>query len=668
MDVKLKIAIAGVVVVGALTALYFGLPASETRLVPTTAEQDTRAATLEAPPVAHEPGGSRTIIDESPPSEQPSPVAASSVDPSILGFDAVVLDPLGKPVAELDVEFRANGSSSATARARSGADGGLHFSAKISRGTLVPASSEWTTVLQPKLGQSREGTTYVLIVARPIAVEGIVVDERKRPIAGAEVRCSPPPIRERLHLVLDDCAWVAWKATTDASGRFRLPIVPAMADAQLVTEAAGYTRDAREIPLLSRSDVEIQLKWPPDVASHVRGRVVDALGAGVPAAHVALGERSVRTDAAGRFDLDLDRKRAFAVATASKDGVPMKSPPAPPEARTLRALKQGFLPVELECATPSPRDIGAWPNPLLMVLDSESLAISGRVIDDLGAPIAGADVWVLDLTPFAEVDFEFGEKRFPQNAKEESLLSTRSNGQMAWLATKTDSSGRFEHDGLLPKSYRVRAFDPKSMAMLITQPTLAPQKDLEIVLASPARYARITGRIVDREDHPVANAGVQPMISFAGSLDRIGLYGALVFTDGEGRFELRNISREVDELFVTVGGSPNSTIVQLQREPDVEAITVHVGRGCHVQVDLSGSGIEADSFAVFNEKGKMLGLSIQQGDSSVSGASVEPLVGGRSEAMSTSDDARKLVLYLHGKQVAELPLHLLVDQLNVVRP
>jgi protocatechuate 3,4-dioxygenase beta subunit len=508
----------------------------------------------------------------------------------------------------------------------------------------------------------------VLVVAHPISVAGTVVDERKRPVAGAEVRCSPPPIRERLALVLDDSAWIPWKAITDADGRFSLPIVPAMADAQLVTEAAGFARGAREMPLASRSDVEIELKWPPDDPSHVRGRVVDARNAGVAGAYVALGQRSTRTDAAGRFDLDLDRKLSFSVATASKSGKAPTNAPVPPEERTLRALKQGLLPVELTCATPSPRDIGAWPNPLLLVLDKESLSISGRVVDDLGAPVAAADVRVLDVTPFGEVDFELGEKRFPQTATVESLLSTRSDGQRAWLTTKTDASGRFVHDGLLRKDYRIRAFDPKTMAVVFSTPCVPPQTDLELVLANASRYPRIAGHVVDHDGNPISGAGVTPCIHYAGSADKIGLYGQPAMTDSDGRFELREISRKVDELLVYQKNSPDSKTVLLAREANVETITVQLALGCHLQVDLTGSRIQADSFMLVDEKGKMLSYSLQRPDVTLSGDGLVTLVDGRSEAIGASDAATKLVLFLHGEKVAEIPLHLVAGQLNVIRP
>jgi hypothetical protein len=224
------------------------------------------------------------------------------------------------------------------------------------------------------------------------------------------------------------------------------------------------------------------------------------------------------------------------------------------------------------------------------------------------------------------------------------------------------------HDGLLPRSYRLRAFDPKTMAVMFTEPRLAPQSDLELVLANPSRYPRIAGRVVDREDHPIAGASVTPWISFAGSADKIGLYGRAAVADEEGRFELRELSREVDQLSVIAAGAPDAKYVRLAKEANVEAITVRLPRPCHLQVDLTGSKIEADSFTVCDEKGKQLMLSVSNGVTVVTGPTSFSLVDGRSQALGASDDARTLVLQLHGKKVAEIPLHLVPDQLNVIRP
>jgi RNA polymerase sigma-70 factor (ECF subfamily) len=691
MDAKLKIAIAGVAAIGALTALYVALPAPRPLLLSGASSNASRGSELDTSTSGASAIETRTTAaDVARPAADSQTVVAKPTDSSLFEFDALVLDPTGSPLADLDVEFRASASSAkqsartgadgipsstvasaskAIEHARSGADGIVHLAVAIPNGTLAPVSNEWTTVLEPKIQPFRYPSRYVLVVAHPISLAGTVVDERKHPIAGAEVRCSPPPIRERLTLVLDDCAWIAWKAITDADGRFQLPVVPAMTDAQLATEAAGFARDSREMPLLSRTDVEIELKWPADSPAHIRGRVVDARSIGVAGAYVALGKRSTRTDAAGRFDLDLDRKLSFSIAVAKKDGTRVAVPPEI-EGRTLRALKEGFLPVELSCATPSARDIDAWPDPLLLVLDAETLSISGRVVDDLGAPVADADVRVLDVTPLGEVDLEFADKRFPQNATVESLIRSRPDlHQFGWLSTKTDAQGRFVHDGLLAKSYRLRAFDPKTMALLITQPCTPPRADLELVLTNPSRRARIAGRVVDRDGQPIAGARVTPWISYAGTKDKIGLSGVPVASEVDGRFELRQLSLEVDELLVSLKDSPDSKKVQLAKEASVEAITVQMARGCHLKVDLSASSIQADSFTVVDEKGKMLGFMIQRPDNvTMTGEQSLPLIDGRSEAVGTSDAAVKLVLWMNGKQVAEIPLHLVPGQLNVIRP
>jgi len=64
----------------------------------------------------------------------------------------------------------------------------------------------------------------------------------------------------------------------------------------------------------------------------------------------------------------------------------------------------------------------------------------------------------------------------------------------------------------------------------------------------------------------------------------------------------------------------------------------------------------------------MLSYSLQRPDVTLSGDGLVTLVDGRSEAIGASDAATKLVLFLHGEKVAEIPLHLVAGQLNVIRP
>jgi RNA polymerase sigma-70 factor (ECF subfamily) len=662
MDVKLKIAIAGVAAVGALTALFYALPARQSASTSTVDVHKSQGTELEKPAGEPATDASRASAGRSGPLTDER--AASAPTPALTDIAGIVIDTGGTPVGGLDVEFRAATSSSGSAHAQSDADGAFVLRVNEGDGTIAPASKSWTAVLQPKVSRQRARSRYVLVVAPSSALEGTVFDEHRNPITGAEVRCAPPSIRERITLVLDDSPWSEWKATSDEHGHFRLPEVPLIQGAKLETTAAGFTPDTRELPQTSRFDLEIVLKWPPDVASHLRGRVVDAHAVGIEGALVALGRRSAQTDAAGRFDLDLDRMLNDPVIGTSAGII---QPKPEPESRVLRALKQGLLPIELECATPTARDPGAWPDPLVLVLDHETLKMSGRVIDARGGPVAGVQVKLLDSTPFAQIDYpSLSRSNYPMNAKLEALLG----GHVMWSFTTSGSDGHFELPGLLPKEYRLRAFDPRTMCVVISDAHLAGTRDVEIVIGKDPRYPRIAGRVVDRIGLPVEGARVRPRLPYVSerSDETSALLGEGVSADADGRFEIRDLSKEVDMLYVYPPGGSDETIVSISSAPDVEAIIVRVPRTCHIQIDLSSSSIQADSFAVVNEKGQFLSLLMRQGEKSFSGDTIFPLVDGRSEAMSVNDDARKLVLWAEGKQVAEIPLHLAPDQLNVIRP
>jgi len=295
------------------------------------------------------------------------------------------------------------------------------------------------------------------------------------------------------------------------------------------------------------------------------------------------------------------------------------------------------------------------------------LKMSGHVIDAHGAPIAGVQVKLLDSTPFAQIDYMmFGHANRPQNAGLEALLG----GHTLWLWTTSGADGRFELPGLLPKEYRLRAFDLRTMSVLISKPYAAGKNDVELVMGGDPRYARIAGRVIDRSGRPVEGARVRPNLPYVAerSQETSALLGEGVLTDADGRFEFRDLSREVDLLLVYPPGATSGTSVFIPNGQDLEAIVARVPRYCNIQIDLTGSSIQASSFIAMDEKGLMLSMSMRQGEQTIAGESDFPLVDGRSEAISVSEDARKLVFYGNGKKVAEIPLHLVPEQLNIIRP
>ena len=137
----------------------------------------------------------------------------------------------------------------------------------------------------------------VQVMVRGIAISGKVVDERARPVAGAEVGRL-----ESNHL--NSFSWDIPRTTTDAQGRFHFPhALPGKYALQV--KAKGHAPELKSITAGTSTSVIIVLP-PPHVLS---GRFVDTRGKPIAGAYVymagwrrswALGV-NLKTDAEGRF-------------------------------------------------------------------------------------------------------------------------------------------------------------------------------------------------------------------------------------------------------------------------------------------------------------------------------------------------------------------------------
>jgi RNA polymerase sigma factor (sigma-70 family) len=138
---------------------------------------------------------------------------------------------------------------------------------------------------------------HVLKLKRGVRVEGRVLDQRDRPIAGAT-------IKQPMHLGVP----AQPSCTTDAAGRFVLPsAAPAGESLTLLTIADGFAPDLMTIrPEQGMPSVDIRLA----AGNKIRGRALDEEGKPVPDAWVVVGdwrgwafeEILTVTDADGRFD------------------------------------------------------------------------------------------------------------------------------------------------------------------------------------------------------------------------------------------------------------------------------------------------------------------------------------------------------------------------------
>jgi len=617
-----------------------------------TGEPVLAGASTGKSPVILEPGN-RTPVVAAPSGQSPTQAAPTQF------IEGLVIDAQGEAVANVDLQFRSSTRTGDSAIVQSNSAGEFRIPETTMNGSIVAASESWATILSPRVLHPYPGQRHVLVVAPRISLDGVVVDEHRNPIPDVSVSHIAPDLRTQLDFVLDSSASMGVTTRTDAQGRFHLDAVAAIDGAVLraVDELLRFAGDVRAAPMVPRADLEIVLKLL-DPNLRLQGRVVDAHRTGVAGAWVGFGKQSVLTDSGGEFRLDLrgdDRTR------------------------TIRVAKQGLLPVELECTATSTRGPGAWPDPLVIVLDRESLAITGRVLDQGGVTVPGARVVPLDRTPFGQV--YLAEATAPEGLPRwgpedvEALLA----GKLFNFECIAGEDGSFELPGLLPKSYRMLVFDPVSKALLVTEPVLAGTKDLEVRLPNAERRARVAGHVVDRKGRPVEGARVEPsrQLPDVPAYALRNLSGVPARTDASGAFELRGLPLEVDRLIVRLDPSPTKTTALITPGQDPETMEIVIPRPCHLRVDLTSSKLNATSLEVQDATGGSLSILSRRGTSEIAisaGRRGGPqrhflaLQGRRSEAFAVDETAEMLLLFDANGEAARIPLNLAPDTLNVIRP
>jgi hypothetical protein len=91
-----------------------------------------------------------------------------------------------------------------------------------------------------------------------------------------------------------------------------------------------------------------------------------------------------------------------------------------------------------------------------------------------------------------------------------------------------------------------------------------------------------------------------------------------------------------------------------------------VHQRCHLQVELLPPQDRADEFRVVDAQGRSLDLLVITGNS-VNAYTAMELNDGRSEVVSTSSQARTLLLFKQDQEVGRVPLDLLPGEVNRVR-
>ena len=582
----------------------------------------------------------------------------------------VVLAAAGHPLAGVTVELEAQGPGESyldpggepagdTVRATSQADGRFTFDPAPERGRLAAADESYTTVLASYYKQD-QASDPVVVVAERRSLAGTAVDDAGYPVEGAHVSVVlPERFRSRFDVVLDRSQLATWQTGTDEAGRFELPDAPGVEGARFRVTRDGFV--PHEVALPAISDTNMRITLVPRVAGDgvVRGRVVDASGAGVAGAYVALGVDTTATDADGGFSLALDDPEGF----SARFGFPTDS---------LTALKAGFLPATW--APPVEKGAPVWPQHVTLVLAGEAFTLAGRVVDHRGDPLDDAIVWLADTTLFGAVG---GRPR-----QTEHMLA--GGGGSSWQSVAVDEAGRFELRGLLDRDYLVRAMDPETLLFDEFGPFAAGARDVRIQLPTDRLYERVTGRVVSFDGRPIAGASIFPMCDAFQARAQGQIIGTShqsldgTTTDEQGHFELRNVPKTLVYLRVQgesilpreygrfVEGDPRFDEVDLKGLPgdEIERLEIEVEQRCHLQVELADP-TAADEVTVLDGEGRALVLNVMMARGRREHQRM-PLHEGRSDTLAVSDTGRTLVLFLEGEEIGRMPISLAQGEVTTI--
>ncbi len=517
-------------------------PADLTALPAAPGERPTSASsTRDAVAAPEEPSSAAAPAEPAPPAAPPRVLRGR------------VLGPSGTPLAGVPLRRERRGG----VLARS--DGAGRFELEVAADADLPrlvGRGDGFAPLRVTVVRDTNLTDELVVLSAPaVDLAGHVESTDGARLAGARVRLGyEGALRRAFPLPLDATTSLEHEATADARGAFALEQVPALEGAVLGATHAGHEGASVPAPTASRADLVLRLA-PAAEEPTLAGLVL--LPDGEPAARAAVGFGfdDARTAADGTFELPL----------------PRDPEPDQPLVAGLKDQGVAYLPdfgAAVLAAAPHP------PPPVTLVLPGASLAIAGRVVDARGEPLEG---WVVELTAGTPVSRHMTPP-----------IVVEGFGGPRLLRMPTGADGTFRMDGLLERSYPVRAYERESLRCLYLDPVPAGTTDLEIVVPDGGVHDLVAGVVVSRTGLPVEGAKVSVgLITSQGGGGVSWVGGASTVTDAEGRFELEGVPAA--HVHLDVGGEavvPHREL--LDHDAPQDDLRLEVARRCHFRVSVAG--------------------------------------------------------------------------------
>ena len=502
-------------------------------------------------------------------------------------------------------------------------------------GRLRISSEEWVVLLDEYLEQVPPTRELQLFVAPRCDYAGWVTDEQGRSVSGCVLMVQiPSGLLAGLRPGVQRMSSPWWNTTSDDEGHFDLPSIGWTEGLLLRAKTVGFQDHELPLPDSDKSDLAVTLSRSLASSGELSGLVLDTAGLGVSGAWVYLGEAVVRCGAQGDFIIPWDGA-----------------------AGELMALGRGFLPGRLELTA------GAGGSAVVL-LDTPTLTIRGRVIDDLGQNLVGAPVWTWDGSPLPPV-----ERPLRPRTIEEAIGYSRGE-------VETDSEGRFELDDRLPRAYMMHAMHPETLEVVSAE--VEAGSEYTFVLSGQEPLRRVAGRVLSFSGVPVA--GVRLIYGRRGigeHPDRRSPYNyeRARQADSEGRFEFETLV--VQDTFFTVSGADVSLWhYVLDESEDLENLEIRVPLRCDVQVLLEEDPEEADGVYLLDEAGEPVKWCIFHGtvDDRAGVASFfsggpgpASIRDGKTEVLLTDERVRTVVLMKDGEEVRRVSVQLTPGKVELLR-